>query len=77
VIARAGAILRALSGHPQGVSLSSLAKQVDLPRLTTHRIVSALQEEDFVIGGSDGVADLAGLDAVAAMQEALDPRVRR
>jgi DNA-binding IclR family transcriptional regulator len=54
VIARAGAILRALSGHPQGVSLSSLAKQVELPRSTTHRIVSALQAEDFVIGGSDG-----------------------
>ena len=30
VIARAGAILRALSGHPQGVSLSSLAKPVSV-----------------------------------------------
>lgn len=74
VIARAAAVLRALSGHPQGVSLSELAEQVELPRSTIHRIVSALAAEDLVISSQAGRLRLGpGLIRLAAA-ERLDLR---
>jgi DNA-binding IclR family transcriptional regulator len=74
VIARAAAVLRALAGHPQGVRLSELATQVEQPRSTLHRIVSALQAEDFVISSAGGRVRLGpGLVRLAAA-ERLDLR---
>ncbi len=48
VIARAAKILRALVGHPEGQSLSQIAREVGLARSTVHRIVLALESEHFV-----------------------------
>ena len=48
VIARAADILRTLKGHSQGLSLAQIAKEVGLARSTVHRIVSALEAEQFV-----------------------------
>lgn len=74
VIARAAAVLRALSGHPQGVALSQLASQVELPRSTTHRIVSALHAEDLTVTSQGGRIRLGpGLVRLAAA-ERLDLR---
>ena len=52
VIARAAEILRSLKGHPEGLSLSQVAKEVGLARSTVQRIVSALAMESFVIPAS-------------------------
>src|SRR5215469_13959490 len=52
VIARAAEILRALKGHPEGLSLSHIAREVGLARSTVHRIVNALAAEDFVTAAS-------------------------
>ena len=48
VIARAADILRTLKGHSDGLSLVQIAKKVGLARSTVHRIVSALEAEQFV-----------------------------
>jgi DNA-binding IclR family transcriptional regulator len=48
VIARAAAILRVLAGNPHGLSLASIAQQVELPRSTVHRIIQALEVEHMV-----------------------------
>lgn len=52
VIARAAEILRSLKGHPEGLSLSQISKEVGLARSTVHRIVNALAAEDFVTAAS-------------------------
>lgn len=52
VIARAAAVLRALEGKPDGLSLGAIAKHVGLPRSTVQRIVGALDAEKFVIAAS-------------------------
>src|SRR6266542_4109771 len=52
VIARAADILRALQRNPKGLSLSQLAREVDLARSTVHRIVSALTAEQFIAAAS-------------------------
>src|SRR5215469_13153204 len=52
VIARAAEILRSLKGHPEGLSLSQISKEVGLARSTVHRIVNALATEDFVTAAS-------------------------
>ena len=52
VIARAADILRTLKGHSQGLSLAQIAKEVGLARSTVHRIVSALEAEQFVTSAS-------------------------
>lgn len=54
LIARAAHVLRALSDHRSGMSLSELADTVGLPRSTTHRMVHALRAEDFVTVASTG-----------------------
>lgn len=48
VVARSGAILRALAANPQGISLATIAQQVNLPRSTVQRIVNALETENLV-----------------------------
>lgn len=48
VIARAAQIMRALSKHPQGLSLAAIAQEVDLPRSTVQRITRALADEMLV-----------------------------
>ncbi|MHC9235417.1 IclR family transcriptional regulator [Pseudooceanicola sp. 502str34] len=52
VIARAAAILRLMGDHPQGLSLSAIAAEVDLARSTVQRIIHALEVE--------GLAEPAG-----------------
>ncbi len=52
VIARAADVLRALRDEPDGLSLSQLAKAVSLPRSTVHRLVRALEVEQFVAAAS-------------------------
>ncbi len=48
VISRAADILRLLSRNSGGLSLGQIAQQVELPRSTVQRIVSALSQEGFV-----------------------------
>lgn len=52
VIARAGAVLRALQDSRTHLSLGDLAKIVKLPRSTVQRIVDALDREGLVIAAS-------------------------
>lgn len=52
VIARAAAILRALSVEYEGLSLSQIAVRVDLPRSTVQRIIQALVTERLVVQAS-------------------------
>jgi len=74
VIARAANVLRALSGHPRGVTLANLVKDVELPRSTVHRIVAALQAEDLLVSSAEGRIRLGpGLVRLAAA-ERLDLR---
>lgn len=63
VVARAAQILRALSGSPVPLSLSELARQLDLPRSTVHRLVGALEAEHLVgrVGDRDGYRPGLGL----------------
>jgi DNA-binding IclR family transcriptional regulator len=48
LIARAADVLRALEQRPEGMGLSELALAVGLPKSTVHRLVGALEHEDFV-----------------------------
>src|SRR5260370_10400503 len=68
VIARAAEILRALKGHPEGLSLSQMAREVGLARSTVHRIVGALEVERFVAAASQygGIRLGPGLAPLAA-----------
>lgn len=68
VIARAATVLRALESHPDGMSLTQIAKAVGLARSTVQRIVSALAAEDFLTAASasGGVRIGAGLARLAA-----------
>jgi DNA-binding IclR family transcriptional regulator len=52
VISRAAKILRSLEGKSDGLSLSVIAKAVELPRSTVQRIVHALASEGFLIAAS-------------------------
>ncbi len=52
VIARAGAILRALENESAGLSLGQIAQRVNLARSTVQRIVAALAAEKLVIAAS-------------------------
>lgn len=54
VIARAAEIIRLLGAAPNGLALSELARGVDLPRSTVHRIVGALESEAFVRADAAG-----------------------
>jgi DNA-binding IclR family transcriptional regulator len=48
VISRAISMLWVLRDHPEGMSLSQLAKETSLARSTVHRIISTLEAERFV-----------------------------
>lgn len=48
VVSRTAAIMRALSAHPGGLSLTAIANEVDLPRSTVQRLVTALEVEGLV-----------------------------
>ena len=52
VISRAAKILRTLRDYPKGLSLSQIAKEVNLARSTVQRIVTTLEQERFVIAAS-------------------------
>jgi DNA-binding IclR family transcriptional regulator len=52
VIGRAAAILRALEGVPDGLSLGQIATKVGLARSTVPRIVGALEAEKLLIAAS-------------------------
>ena len=49
VVHRAAAILNALRGEPEGLSLSQIAERVGLARSTVHRLVGALERERFLV----------------------------
>lgn len=85
VISRAAAILRALAGQPDGLSLGQIARRVELPRSTVQRIVAALREERLVSVG-EGVrlgptlallAAAAQTDLVSVAQPHLEALSRR
>jgi DNA-binding IclR family transcriptional regulator len=52
VIARATDVLRALEVEPGGLSLAQIARRVELPRSTVHRIITALEAESLVVPAS-------------------------
>lgn len=52
VIARAADILKTLGQHPDGLTLREIANRVNLPRSTVQRIISALDDANFVIAAS-------------------------
>jgi DNA-binding IclR family transcriptional regulator len=54
VLGRAAALLRALHGHPEGLSLAEIASEVRLPRSTVHRLAGALAREGFVETATPG-----------------------
>lgn len=54
VVARVGDVLRALEKAPAGLSLSELALATGMPKSTVHRLVSALEAEDFVTPAGTG-----------------------
>ncbi|TFY88284.1 IclR family transcriptional regulator [Pseudomonas kairouanensis] len=55
VIARAASVLKALENQRSGLTLSQISKASGLPRTTVHRLVTALEAQQFVMSGSDGV----------------------
>ncbi len=54
VVARVADVLRALEQAPDGLSLSELALAVGMAKSTVHRLVSALEAEDFVTPAGAG-----------------------
>jgi len=52
VIARAAAVLRALEGESEGLSLGRISQRVGLARSTVQRIVDALSTEQFLIAAT-------------------------
>lgn len=68
VIGRAADVLRALKVDAGALSLGQIAERVSLPRSTVQRIVSALQEEDFIVAekGSSGFKLGPALSTLAA-----------
>ncbi|HUA73561.1 MAG TPA: IclR family transcriptional regulator [Solirubrobacteraceae bacterium] len=59
-IARAGSVLRALERHPPGLALGELARAVELPKSTVHRLVGALSAEELVGTDATGRIVLGG-----------------
>ena len=47
-VARTARVLRALARHREGLTLSELATETGLPLSSTHRLVAALDDEQFV-----------------------------
>ncbi|MCX2684728.1 IclR family transcriptional regulator [Pseudomonas sp. DCB_AW] len=55
VIARAASVLKALENQRSGLSLAQIAKAAFLPRTTVHRIVAALEAQQMVTSGAQGI----------------------
>jgi IclR family acetate operon transcriptional repressor len=74
VIARAGAILRILGQHPDGLTIRQISSLVGIPRSTVQRIVEALDNENLVISASaaGGVRLGPAFVALAALTKQLD-----
>jgi DNA-binding IclR family transcriptional regulator len=53
VVARVADVLRALERAPEGLGLTELSTVVEMPKSTVHRLVGALESEDFL--RSDGL----------------------
>jgi len=75
VISRAGAILRALRGQPDGLSLADISAAVDLPRSTVHRITTALATEGLLESASSAGGLRIG-PAVAELASGSRPSLR-
>ena len=77
-IARAGSVLRALEGSPEGLALGEIAAATELPKSTAHRIVGALIDEGLLAQAGDGRIGLGGGIArlAAARREAFGERLR-
>jgi DNA-binding IclR family transcriptional regulator len=79
LVARAAEVLRALEAAPQGLTLSVLSVAVGLPKSTVHRIVAALEAEDFVGSAATGRLRLGrglaqlGAAARGALRQELRP----
>lgn len=76
VIARAAAILRTLEGVQDGLSLAEIARSVDLPRTTVHRIVSSLADEGLVVAASPNAKVRLG-PAVLQLAASLDYDIKK
>ena len=74
VIARAGAILRALGQHPEGLTIRQISQLIEVPRSTVQRIVDELNGENLVISASatSGVKLGPALIALAGLTEQFD-----
>ncbi|MDC0609790.1 IclR family transcriptional regulator [Vibrio sp.] len=86
VIARTAKILNILAMHKEGVTITMLARQTDLPRSTVHRLVASLEEEQLVIHHEEGVrlgpallalATAAHTDFVTVARPAIEALGRR
>ncbi len=62
-LSRALKLLNALSYHPQGRSLSELAREVGLPNSTAHRLLTTLQNERYVRFDADHSTWMIGVQA--------------
>jgi DNA-binding IclR family transcriptional regulator len=78
VVARVADILRAVARAPDGLSLSELALAVSMPKSTVHRLVSALESEEFVTPARAGKIHLGrGIASLgAATRDGLRDQIR-
>ena len=75
VLSRSFAILRALEGATEGLSLSQIADRTGLPRSSVHRLVTALDREGFVAPASTSGGILLGPE-VMRLAESVRPDLR-
>jgi DNA-binding IclR family transcriptional regulator len=75
VLSRAIAVLRALEGHADGLSLSALAERTGLPRSSVHRLATALEVEGFVAPASPNGRIRLGAELVR-LGESVRPNLR-
>lgn len=75
-IARASDILRALSCHPEGMSVRQIAAEVDLPRSTVQRILAALDAANLVIAVSPNCGVRLGPALIALARHAAERPAR-
>ena len=73
VIARAADILR-LVAREDGLTLTDIAKRVELPRSTIQRIIKALRDEDFVASGPNNIGITLG-DGLRRLAGPMNPDV--
>ncbi len=78
VVARVGDVMRALAAAPEGLGLTELAATVRMPKSTVHRLVSALELEEFVTSSSTGKIHLGrGIARIgAATRDSLRDQAR-